>query len=128
MINLKGLTLQEAKEKLKKSKIPIGYIQDIYAPTKNPSLYGKIFDQTIKVGTLIGKPKYIGVKIYSMPKTKMPDLTRGWSLAKAKRNRYLIVIPSYTKVLNSLTRKFEGQIFKQDVNPELYCFDLQRYM
>ena len=129
MIDLKGLTLQEAKAKLKKLKIPIGYIQDIYAKTKDRSLYGKIFHQTIKAGTLITKPKYMGVKIYSMPKINMPNLARdGWTLKKAQHFPYFIVVPSYKKILspkptwNRRSTSLEGKIYKQDIKPGTILF------
>ncbi len=123
MIDLKGLTLQEAKSKIKKYKLPIGYIQDIYKSTTNPKLYGKIFSQTIKPGTPIVKPKYMGVQIYSMPKIKMPDLTKGWTLKKAMQNRYFIITPQYTKIIeNSKNRSLNGKIYSQDVKPGTSLF------
>ncbi len=123
MVNLKGLTLEEAKAKIKKYKLPIGYIQDIYKKTTNPKLYGKIFSQSIKAGSLIKKPRYIGVQIYAFPKIKMPDLTKGWSLQKAKQNRYLIITPTYKKIAeNAKNRKLDGKIYYQDVKAGTILF------
>ncbi len=113
MPDLKGLTLEEAKAKIKKAKLPIGYIQDTYKETKNldANSYGKIFDQSIKAGTMIKKPQYIGVKIYSV---RMPDLTKGWTLEKASKIAYLGLIHLYVKTYD---KKKDGIILEQSVKP-----------
>ena len=114
MISLTGLTLEEAKSKLKKANFPIGYIQDMYVKTSNSKLYGKIFEQTIKEGTSVDKPQYMGVKIYEFPSIKMPDLTKGWTVAKASETGYLSLIHNYTKTYDKAK---SGIIFGQSIAP-----------
>ncbi|MCD4688860.1 MAG: PASTA domain-containing protein [Desulfuromonadaceae bacterium] len=95
MIDLAGLTFQEAKTRLSNMGMPIGYIQDTYEKTYQANLYGKIFKQSIPAGTLLTEPKMMGVMIYAFPETKMPDLTKGWTIDRAEQEPYLIIVPNY---------------------------------
>ncbi len=95
MIDLAGLTFQEAKTRLANLGMPIGYIQDTYEKTYQANLYGKIFKQSIPAGTLITEPKMMGVMIYAFPETKMPDLTKGWTIDRAEQEPYLVIVPNY---------------------------------
>ena len=97
MIDLTGLTFSEAKSRLISIGMPVGYIQDTYEKTYQASLYGKIFKQSIKPGTLLTRPRIMGVMIYAFPETKMPDLTNGWTLAKARQATSLSVVARYIK-------------------------------
>ena len=118
MINLYGLSLEEAKNRIKKAKLPISYIQDVYEKTTNPTMYGKIFFQTIKAGTPIFKPQMMGVKIYRFPPKKMPNLIRQ-RISNLKKSDYYTVIPTYVETFNryAFGRPSDGVIFYQSVKP-----------
>lgn len=121
MIDLTGLSMDEAKARMADIGMPVGYVQPTYERVvqSNGALYGKIYKQSIAPGTLIKEPQMMGVMIYAFPNVSMPDLTNGWTLDMARQEDYLILLqsPVYTQ---DKTR--EGLIVSQTVSPGTKLF------